>query len=344
VSAHDGGVGRERVRLVWLPLVVLALAQAACSDAPSMLRPASHPAHTLAVLGWWLLAIGLLVVLIIGMLLLIPALRHRGSTLAGTPLVNSPPKTRWIIIGVVLTALTLLGTFAYSMVVMGETVSPDAPPALTIEIVGHRWWWEARYPRTAASEAFTTANELHIPVGVPVRLQVASADVIHSFWVPRLHGKIDVIPGRRNQFWIRADSAGRYRGQCAEYCGLQHSNMAVYVTAESADEFRGWLAAQARPAGIPQGGEAARGLQRFMQTCALCHTVRGTEAKGVTGPDLTHVASRETIASGALANNRGNLAGWVVNAPSIKPGADMPRIDLEPEELHAVVAYLETLR
>jgi cytochrome c oxidase subunit 2 len=309
-----------------------------------MLRPASQPAHTLAVLGWWLLAISVLVVLIIGVLLLIPALRHRGATLAGTPLVDSPPKTRWIIIGLVLTGLTLLGTFTYSMVVMGETMSPTERPALTIEIVGHRWWWEARYPRTAASGAFTTANELHIPVGVPVRLDVSSADVIHSFWIPRLHGKIDLIPGVRNRFWIRADSAGRYRGQCAEYCGLQHSNMAVYVTADSAAGFRRWLAEQANPAAVPRSGEAARGLQRFVQACAVCHTVRGTEARGVIGPDLTHVASRETLAGGAIRNSRGNLAGWVVNAPSIKPGTVMPRIDLEPGDLHAVVAYLETLR
>jgi cytochrome c oxidase subunit 2 len=309
-----------------------------------MLRPASQPAHTLAVLGWWLLAISLLVVLIIGVLLLIPALRHRGSTLAGTPLVDTPPRTRWIIIGLVLTGLTLLGTFAYSMVVMGETISPAGRPALTIEIVGHRWWWEARYPRTDAAEGFTTANELHIPVGVPVRLEVSSADVIHSFWIPRLHGKIDLIPGVRNRFWIRADSAGRYRGQCAEYCGLQHSNMAVYVTAESGERFRSWLAEQANPVVVPRSGEAARGQQRFVQTCALCHTVRGTEAKGAIGPDLTHVASRETLAGGAITNSRGNLAVWVVNAPSIKPGTLMPRIDLEPDDLHAVVVYLESLR
>lgn len=309
-----------------------------------MMRPASRAAHTLSVLGWWLLAIALLVVVIIGVLELIPVIRRRGSTLADTPLVNTAPSTRWIVIGLVLTGLTLLGTFAYSMVVMGETVSPDEPPALTIEVVGHRWWWEARYPGTQSSGSFTTANELHIPVGVPVRVQVASADVIHSFWVPRLHGKIDVIPGIRNQFWIRADSVGRYRGQCAEYCGLQHSNMAVYVTAQSANDFRGWLAAQSRSAAVPQGGEAARGLRRFVQTCALCHTVRGTEAKGVIGPDLTHLASRETIAGGELTNNRGNLSGWVVNAPSLKPGTLMPRIDLEPDELHAVVSYLETLR
>jgi cytochrome c oxidase subunit 2 len=324
--------------------VPLALALAACSDAPSMMRPASRPAHTLSVLGWWLLAISIVVTVIIGVLVLIPAIRHRGSTLADTPLVNTPASTRWIIIGLVLTGLTLLGTFAYSMVVMGETVRPSERPALTIEIVGHRWWWEARYPRTPASNGFTTANELHIPVGVPVRLQVTSADVIHSFWVPRLHGKIDVIPGIHNQFWIRADSAGRYRGQCAEYCGLQHSNMAVYVTAQSTDRFRSWLAAQSRPAPTPEGDEAERGERQFLRSCALCHTVRGTPAKGVIGPDLTHVASRATLAAGALDNTRGNLAGWVVNAPSIKPGTLMPRVDLEPRELHDVISYLETLR
>lgn len=342
MSAHGNGVGRERVGLAWLALA--AFAPLACSEAPSMMRPASRPAHTLATLGWWLLAVALLVVLIIGIMLLIPAVRDRASTLTGTPLVSTPPRTRWIVIGLALTGITLLGAFSYSMVVMSETVSPDERPALTIEIIGHRWWWEARYPRTASSESFTTANELHIPVGVPVRLEVSSADVIHSFWIPRLHGKIDLIPGVRNRFWIRADSAGRYRGQCAEYCGLQHSNMAVYVTADSAAGFRSWLASQARPAAVPAGGEAAQGLERFMQTCALCHTVRGTDARGVTGPDLTHVASRETLAGGALRNSRGNLAGWVVNAPSIKPGVDMPRIDLEPGELHAVIAYLETLR
>jgi cytochrome c oxidase subunit 2 len=309
-----------------------------------MLRPASRPAHTLSVLGWWLLAISIVVTVIIGVLVLIPAIRHRGNTLAGTPLVNTPARTRWIIIGLGLTALILLGTFAYSMVVMGETVHPSERPALTIEIVGHRWWWEARYPRTPTSNGFATANELHIPVGVPVRLELASADVIHSFWVPRLHGKIDVIPGVHNQFWIRADSAGRYRGQCAEYCGLQHSNMAVYVTAQSADRFRSWLAAESRPAPTPRGDEEERGLRQFLRSCALCHTVRGTAAKGVVGPDLTHVASRETLAAGALNNTRGNLAGWVVNAPSIKPGTLMPRVDLEPRELHDVVAYLETLR
>jgi cytochrome c oxidase subunit 2 len=308
-----------------------------------MMRPASRPAHTLSVLGWWLIAIALLVVVVIGVLELIPIIRQRGDSLADTPLVNTAPSTRWIVIGLVLTGLTLLGTFAYSMVVIGATVRPDERPALTIQIVGHRWWWEARYPSTQAADSFTTANELHIPVGVPVRIQVASTDVIHSFWVPRLHGKIDVIPGVRNQFWIRADSAGRYRGQCAEYCGLQHSNMAVYVTAESADQFRSWLEAQARPAAIPRGGEVARGQQQFIETCALCHTVRGTEARGVIGPDLTHLASRETIAAGTLANTRGNLAGWVVNAPSMKPGVEMPRIYLEPDELHAVVSYLETL-
>lgn len=316
----------------------------ACQEAPSVLRPASHPAHTLAVLGWWLLIISLVVILIIGVLELIPVLRHRGSTVANTPIVDTPPSTRWIIIGVVVTGIVMIAVFAYSMTVMAATSHPDARAAFTVEIIGHRWWWEARYPRTGSAPEVTTANELHIPVGVPVRLQVTSADVIHSFWIPRLNGKIDLIPGQQNEFWIRADSAGRFRGQCAEYCGLQHSNMAVFVTAEGARQFQEWRQSQAKPAPMPQNSVAAQGERAFMQTCALCHTIRGTEARGVTGPDLTHVASRQTLAGGALTNSRGNLAGWIVNAPSIKPGADMPRMDLAPATLHSIVSYLETLR
>ena len=325
-------------------LVIVTIALAACQEAPSVLRPASQPAHTLAVLGWWLLMISLAVILIIGVLEVIPVLRHRGGTVVDTPVSDAPGNTRWIIIGVVLTAIVMIGVFAYTVAVLAATSRPHERAAVNIEIVGHRWWWEARYPGSDSTPVVSTANELHIPVGVPVRLQVTSADVIHSFWVPQLQGKIDVIPGRQNVFWIRADSAGRYRGQCAEYCGLQHANMAVYVTAESAGDFKAWREAQSQPAAPPRNREAAQGQRVFMQACALCHTVRGTEAGGATGPDLTHVASRQTLAAGALTNSRGNLAGWIVNAPSLKPGADMPRIDLEPAALHSIVTYLETLR
>lgn len=335
-------ISRTGAGLACLASAIVVLT--ACHDAPSVLRPASEPASTLAVLGWWLLIIALVVIVLIGVLELIPVFRHRGASVADTPIVDTPASTRWIIIGIVVTAIVMVGVFAYSMVVMAETAQPHGRPALTIEITGHRWWWEAHYPGSDSTPEVLTANELHIPVGVPVRLQVISADVIHSFWVPRLQGKIDVIPGQRNSFWIRADTAGRYRGQCAEYCGLQHSNMAVYVTAESAQQFAIWRAAQAKPASAPQDAQAAQGQQAFMQTCALCHTIRGTDAHGVTGPDLTHVASRHTLAAGALTNSRGNLAGWIVNAPSIKPGVDMPRIDLEPAALHSIVSYLETLR
>ena len=338
-SGHFSRISAGSARAAIVVAVV-----SACRDAPSVLRPASQPARTLAVLGWWLLIISLVVVVLIGVLELIPVFRHRGTSVADTPVVDTPPSTRWIIIGVAVTGIVMVGVFAYSMVVMAETVQPGERAALTIEITGHRWWWEARYPGSDSVPEVSTANELHIPVGVPVRLQVISADVIHSFWVPRLQGKIDVIPGQQNIFWIRADSAGRYRGQCAEYCGLQHSNMAVFVTAESAQQFASWRAGQAKPASTPQNAQAGQGQQAFMQKCALCHTIRGTDAHGVIGPDLTHVASRQTLAAGALTNSRGNLAGWIVNAPSIKPGVDMPMIDLEPADLHSIVSYLETLR
>lgn len=342
MSAKRGYSGQRIAGLARIALGTIAIS--ACEEAPSVLRPASQPAHTLSVLGWWLLAIGAAVIVIIGVLELVPVFRRRGGTVADTPVSGAPASTRWIIIGVALTSIVMIAVFAYSMTVLAETSRPHERAALTIQIVGHRWWWEARYPPSDSTPELSTANELHIPVGVPVRLEVSSGDVIHSFWIPRLQGKIDLIPGQLNEFWIRADSAGRYRGQCAEYCGLQHTNMAVFVTAESARDFSSWRQAQSQPAAQPRNGEAAQGERVFMQTCALCHTIRGTDARGRMGPDLTHVASRQTLAAGTLTNSRGNLAGWIVNAPSLKPGADMPKIDLAPSQLHSVVTYLETLR
>jgi cytochrome c oxidase subunit 2 len=339
---EPGACGRPAGRPGW-SAAVLAGALAGCAQAPSVLRPASRPEHTLATLGWWLLIVGALVVLIIGVLELIP-LRHRGRSVTNTPLVTTPASTRGIVIGVLISAAIMAAFFIYTMLALSATAHPNAPAGLTLEVIGHRWWWEARYVGSDPSQQVTTANELHIPVGVPVRLQVTSADVIHSFWVPQLQGKIDLIPGQWNTFWIRADAPGRYHGQCAEYCGLQHAHMMLFITAEPMATFRRWLADQRRAAPEPQGVAAAGRAVFLRSACSLCHTIRGTDARGVVGPDLTHVASRQTIAGGTLPNTRGTLAGWIVNAPSLKPGVAMPRIDLDPRSLHAILAYLETLR
>jgi cytochrome c oxidase subunit 2 len=209
---------------------------------------------------------------------------------------------------------------------------------LTIEVIGHMWWWEVRYPG-----GVETANEIHVPVGETVRFEVSSVDVIHSFWVPELAPKIDMIPGRTNVLDVRAERPGTYRGQCAEFCGLQHANMALFVVAEARAEFDAWLRNEALPAPVPGPGATA-GLGILLDSsCVGCHTIRGTEASGTLGPDLTHVAARQTLAAGTIANTHENLAAWISHPQSIKPGAVMPPTELSPQELSAVVEYLEGL-
>jgi cytochrome c oxidase subunit 2 len=183
-----------------------------------------------------------------------------------------------------------------------------------------------------------------VPVGVPVRIHGTSVDVIHSFWVPSLHGKMDLIPGRQTQIWVQADRPGVYRGQCAEFCGYQHAHMGFVVVAEPREQFDAWLDAQRAPAAEPADDEERLGRDVFVNgTCAMCHTIRGTPAASRTGPELTHVGSRATLAAGTLPNQRGHLAGWIVDPQGIKPGVRMPQNRLAPHELNALLAYLEHL-
>jgi cytochrome c oxidase subunit II len=203
------------------------------------------------------------------------------------------------------------------------------------------WWWEVRYPE----QSIIIANEIHIPAGEPVKLELASVDVIHSFWVPQLHGKRDMIPGIENVFTIQADEPGVYRGQCGEYCGTQHANMAFHVVAHPRDEFDAWRAERTKPRTEPATAEERRGFEVFMNAgCAQCHAVRGTQAKGNVGPDLTHLGSRRTIGAALLPNTRGNLAGWIADPQAIKPGVKMPRSYLPADDLLDLVTYLESLQ
>jgi cytochrome c oxidase subunit 2 len=221
-----------------------------------------------------------------------------------------------------------------------EAPAKDAT-RLTIKVIGHQWWWEVRYPGTTA----VTANEIHIPVRTPVRVDVTSADVIHSFWVPRLNRTIDAFPDTDHTIELYADAVGRYRGQCDEFCGLQHAHMAFYVFADPPATFRRWLANMARPARQPGGALAQHGRQTFTNgTCANCHAIRGTSASGDVGPDLTHVATRTTLASLAIPNTSRDLGRWIEDSQSIKPGNQMPDLRLPASELRALVAYLEGLR
>lgn len=211
---------------------------------------------------------------------------------------------------------------------------------MTVQVSGHQWWWEVRYPQ----QGFATANEIHIPVGQPIRLELTSADVVHNFWVPELHGKIDMTPGKVNTLWLQADQAGVYRGKCAEYCGTQHAKMELIVVADPPEQFGAWLARQQQPAPEPAELLAQQGQQVFLRSsCVYCHAVRGTSANSTFGPDLTHLASRRTLGAGALENITGNLAGWITNPHSIKPGNKMPAVVLAPEDLNALLAYLATL-
>lgn len=294
-------------------------------------------------LGWWLMVVSIVVVAVVGILVLAAAFRRRNAE--SDAAFRSDSGTRWVIVGgMIVPGVILVLTFAFTIATENATAAPPRDPALSVQIIGHRWWWEVRYGADS-SHSVVTANEIHVPIGQPVRLQLTSADVIHSFWIPLLAGKTDVIPGQRNVAWIQADTAGVYRGQCTEYCGLQHSNMAAFVVAEPPAQFARWLDTESREAIPPSDPEAAAGQAVFQRsTCATCHTIRGTEARGRVGPDLTHLASRMTIASGTLENTRGNLAGWIGNSQAIKPGNDMPVTTLSPADLLAILTYLETLK
>jgi cytochrome c oxidase subunit 2 len=244
-----------------------------------------------------------------------------------------------------VTAVILIGLLVLS-VSTGRAVGSAAPPgSLTIEVVGHQWWWEINYEDPLPSRHFTTANEIHIPVGRPVRVKTRSTDVIHSFWVPNLHGKRDLIPGRPSETWLQADRPGVFRGQCAEFCGAQHANMALVLVAEPPEAFESWRSAQLRPAPPPARPLLRRGQEVFLALpCPTCHTIAGTPAGGRVGPDLSHLASRRTLAAGTLPNARGHLAGWILDPQTPKPGNKMPAVALQSNDMEALLAYLESLR
>ena len=240
----------------------------------------------------------------------------------------------------VLVLIALVAISASAGARIGRFGSRD-PRHIDIEVTGHQWWWEVKYP----DSRIVDANVIHIPVETKVLLWLDTRDVIHSLWIPNLHGKRDLIPGRINKIWIQADSPGVYRGQCAEYCGLQHAHMALMVVAQSPEDFARWKAQVSSSAPVPRTPQQAHGQQVFLGgPCVNCHRIAGIEAHGTLGPDLTHFRSRPTIAAGTLLNTRGNVAGWVANAPAIKPGAQMPPNLLTGSDLNDLLAYLDTLR
>ena len=325
-----------------------AATQAALADAPMLyLRSFGARGHEIADLIVALLVLSVVVVLIIAVAVLLGSLHNRargGPDLEGRrPVERGGKGVLWIYIGLPLTVVALAGSVTWTMVTMAAIADPPRPPAATIEITGHQWWWEIRYENDDPSREFVTANEIHVPVGEPVRFELRSADVIHTFWVPALSGKTDLIPGQTNTTWLEADEPGVYRGQCNEYCGQQHAHMALSLYADPPDQFRAWWDDQLQSATTPAGPAAATGQRQFQLKCGACHSVRGSLAGGRVGPDLTHLMSRSTIAAGMLPNTVGDLSGWIANPQVLKPGCKMPNLELSGPELQAIRSYLLTL-
>jgi cytochrome c oxidase subunit 2 len=262
-----------------------------------------------------------------------PGLPGGGGDATATALV--------VVLGVAVPLVVLSLLFVWSDVFVLRSVAAPRSTKRTIQVIGHQWWWEVRYPGTSA----VTANEIHIPTNTRVNVVGTSVDVIHSFWVPELNRKIDLIPGRTNRVLLDADHPGVYRGQCAEFCGLQHAHMAMYVIAEPPAKFNAWLTNMAKPARTPATAQERKGLQVFLsQPCSGCHQLRGTSARGDVGPDLTHLQTRMTLAALTIPNRKGYLGGWILDPQHIKPGNKMPGLKLSGPDFQALLAYLETLR
>ena len=311
----------------------------------SVLHPAGPQAARIAHLWWFLFATAAVVWVLVVVASVVGAWRRRRLPPDET-IVEANRRLAPVVGGLVgLTTLVLLA-FLVTSFFTGRALAtvPDDRP-LAVVVTGHQWWWEFTYEDTTTSRRLTVANELHVPVGRPVLFKVQSNDVIHSFWAPTLHGKRDGVPGHTGITWFQADTAGIYRGQCAEFCGAQHAKMAFLVVAEPKDRYARWYDEQLQGAADSPDSIVRRGQEVFQASaCIMCHSVQGTHAGATAGPDLTHLASRRTIAAGTLPNTPGNLAGWIVNPQGVKPGALMPANQLDPKDLQALLAYLESLK
>lgn len=327
------------------PLLLLT----GCQAVQSTFNAEGPAASRIATLLWAMTIIFLFTTLVMWILLLIP-LRHKG-TLAEHEPVHAGGGHGWILIGGLLIPIAVLCGFFVAGLTLLESFpihNPQNQKALKpdILIIAHQWWWEVHYLDGTPDMQFTTANEIHIPAGKPVTLEVESQDVNHAFWIPTLHGKIDAIPGHPNYMVIEASHPGNYAGECAEYCGEQHTHMRLLLVAQTADEYRAWTQQMLQPAATPTSPEAIAGEQVFLGApCIMCHTVRGTDAGGRVAPDLTHLASRQFIGADSFPNNKGTLEAWVTHAQSLKPGCLMPNLTMfSGTQLRELVAYLQQLK
>lgn len=285
---------------------------------------------------WWLMLIAFAgIFLLVLVLLTLALLRQRWQ---GTPRPPLGDTTFITLGGVILPGVILIPLLIHTLLVTKKLEPPE--DALVIRLTGYMWWWDVQYP----AQGITIANEIYVPVGQAVRLEMTSGDVIHSFWPPSLSGKTDLIPGQTTVHWLEVDKAGSYRAQCAEFCGLQHARMALMVIAVSSEEFAAWVSTRQTPKTLPDNPTLQRGQEAFMnEGCGECHTIRGTPAQGKVGPDLTHIGSRSSLGAGVIANSYGSLAGWVANPQALKPGNRMPPSYVKAEDYHPLITYLMSL-
>lgn len=348
LSARSKHSGRSERWGLFTSLVSLP----GCDSVQSVLHPQGPQARNIYHVWNLFLGVAVIVWVLVAVAMLYAIGRRRAAT--NTTGAIKPPeepdaaadRTRGRVVGALvgLTVATLFGLVVAS-VSTGRAIASLHTQSPIFRIVGHQWWWEIKYSNPDPSKTFITANEIHIPVGRPVEIELESRDVIHSLWIPELHGKRDLIPGHMAHLVIQADQPGTYRGQCAEFCGYQHAHMAIEVIAEREHDFQTWLSHQRAPARRPVSDQEKRGLNVFLtRSCVLCHNIQGTLAAATNGPDLTHVASRRTLAAGTLPNLHGQLAAWILDPQGAKPGTYMPANALSNEELGPLLTYLETLQ
>jgi cytochrome c oxidase subunit 2 len=332
-------------------MILIGLAVPGFPGNQSSLNPAgpaaAHIEHTFTLIFW---TTGIVYVLTLAALVFFVVRRRHDLSLIPEPIRTTEASDRLAnraVGGAIGITVVLLFVMMISSFITSRRIgNMNNQQALTIDVYGHQWWWEIQYPNE--HEPFrivTTANEIHVPVGTPIRIHGTSRDVMHSFWAPNIQGKRDLMPGYNTDVMMQVDQPGRWRGQCAEYCGLQHAHMSFFMIGESKKDFDTWMTAQIQPSGAPETPQTQHGQEVFLtHSCVMCHTIRGTTAGSRVGPDLTHLASRSTIAAGMLPNTIGNLGGWIMNPQSLKPGSRMPPNQLSGADLQDLLAYLETLR
>ncbi|HJW99839.1 MAG TPA: cytochrome c oxidase subunit II [Terriglobales bacterium] len=327
------------------------LIAAGCQSNHSMLRSsASRQAANIEWLYWFIFWISLVVFVLVISFFARGSARSQVDDEEMAPVLPQDEERdrgakAGVAVAIGITVVTLFVVLALSVVTGKTTAGLTSQNPITIQVIGHQWWWEFRYPNPQADLTVSTANEVHLPVGKPIVVLTTSRDVIHSFWLPNVDGKRDLLPGYQSAFTFQVDKPGIYHGQCAEFCGEQHAHMGFEMVAEPMDEFQQWLQQQRKSATDPQDITTVRGREVFLtHACVLCHTVRGTDAGSKVGPDLTHLASRRMLAAATLSNAPGSLAGWITDPQRLKPGARMPANPLQPDDLQALVTYLRSLQ